>query len=212
MANTVTFGMVWQVWDRQSIDLPDDIDPNDEEAVKAYIRSVWDDILLPGEGNYVEGSDELDEAGPLEIHIESELTTLDKSACQRMFDVDAKSGARKLCGAGECICDYECGHPNRKNGPFQHTPLQTGTKVCPLAKYGVKPEENPKPWWERHVSELEPTDDELFALCALCDNADVVMDDKYITANRKDLHACFGCPVKMAEDAIQEARAEGACS
>ena len=49
-----------QVYGRQSLILPDDIDVNDAEAVKAYIMSQWDDIPLP-DGDYVPGSDELDE-------------------------------------------------------------------------------------------------------------------------------------------------------
>ncbi len=56
----VSFGMCWQVYGRQYLTLPDDIDVNDVEAVKAYIMSQWDDIPLP-EGGYVSGSDELDE-------------------------------------------------------------------------------------------------------------------------------------------------------
>ena len=34
----VSFGMCWQVYGRQSLILPDDIDVNDTEAVKAYIN------------------------------------------------------------------------------------------------------------------------------------------------------------------------------
>lgn len=56
----VSFGMYWQTYGRQSLILPDDIDVNDIEAVKAYIMSQWDDIPLP-DGDYVSESDELDE-------------------------------------------------------------------------------------------------------------------------------------------------------
>lgn len=56
----VRFGMFWQEYGYQEIDLPDDIDDTDEKAVKDYIKSVWDDIPLPT-GDYVSGSDELDE-------------------------------------------------------------------------------------------------------------------------------------------------------
>ena len=61
MANTVTFDMVWMVSGKQTIDLPDDIDPNDKEAVLSYLRFEWPNIPLPTEGDYIEGSDELDE-------------------------------------------------------------------------------------------------------------------------------------------------------
>ena len=188
---------------------PTTLTPHDEEAVKAYILSVWDNIPLPSSDGYVDGSDELDEES-LDIYIDEEKL-IDKETCRRLSAAAAKSGAQKICGIGECICDYECGHPNRI-GHANCSRLLTGTVECPLAKYGVKPEENPKPWWERHASEMEPTDDELFAICSCCDNTDVVETSDEITAIRKDLYACSGCPVKMVEDAIQEARAEGACS
>ena len=64
---TVSFGMYWQVYGVQEIDLPDGIDTDDEDAVKDYIRSVWDDIPLPI-GDYVSGSDELDEAGDIVVN------------------------------------------------------------------------------------------------------------------------------------------------
>ena len=70
---TVTFGMVWQVSGRQSIDLPDDIDINDEDAVKDYIRENWSDIPLPGDGDYIPESDELDELVPLQITDDRQL-------------------------------------------------------------------------------------------------------------------------------------------
>lgn len=54
------FGMVWQCYGYQYIDLPDDIDIEDKASVIGYLRSKWDDIPLP-EGDYISGSDELDE-------------------------------------------------------------------------------------------------------------------------------------------------------
>ena len=40
--------------------IPDDIDENDDDAVKEYIKKVWDDIGLPN-GNYIDESAGLDE-------------------------------------------------------------------------------------------------------------------------------------------------------
>ena len=59
----VTFGMVWQMAGKQTIMLPDDIDPNDQDAIREYIQENWDSIPIPadGEGDYISGSDELDE-------------------------------------------------------------------------------------------------------------------------------------------------------
>jgi hypothetical protein len=56
----VQFGMYWQVYGHQTIELPDNIDPKNKKEVARYIKDNWDDIALPS-GEYVEDSDELDE-------------------------------------------------------------------------------------------------------------------------------------------------------
>lgn len=66
--NTVTFSMIWMVTGQQSIDLPDGLDPNDITAVRDYIKKNWDNIPLPTEGDYISGSDELDEDGEIIIN------------------------------------------------------------------------------------------------------------------------------------------------
>ena len=60
--------MVWMVTGQQSIDLPDGLDPNDIAAVRDYIKENWDNIPLPTEGDYISGSDELDEDGEIIIN------------------------------------------------------------------------------------------------------------------------------------------------
>ena len=60
--------MVWMVTGQQSIDLPDGLDPNDIAAVRDYIKKNWDNIPLPTEGDYISGSDELDEDGEIIIN------------------------------------------------------------------------------------------------------------------------------------------------
>lgn len=67
MANTVKFGMVWQCAGTQTADLPDNINPSDHAAVEQYLLSIWDDIPLP-EGNYVSGSDTLDDLVPIKVY------------------------------------------------------------------------------------------------------------------------------------------------
>ena len=66
--NTATFSMVWMVTGQQSIDLPDGLDPNDITAVRDYIKENWDNIPLPTEGDYISGSDELDEDSEIIIN------------------------------------------------------------------------------------------------------------------------------------------------
>lgn len=72
MAKTVSFGMVWQAYGRQTIALPDEIDGNDREAVIQYIKSVWDDIPIPVPGMYLYETDELDEESIIKVHDDRE--------------------------------------------------------------------------------------------------------------------------------------------
>ena len=71
MAKTVSFGMFWEAYGRQTIDLPDEIDANNQDAVIQYIKSVWDDIPLPS-GSYVQESDELDEESDIMVFDDKE--------------------------------------------------------------------------------------------------------------------------------------------
>lgn len=70
LGRKVNFAMYWQMYGRQSVPLPDQIDPNDEEAVKEYLRDVWDTIPLPS-GDYLMDSDKLDEDA--ELFVEKEI-------------------------------------------------------------------------------------------------------------------------------------------
>ena len=54
----VEITMYWQVYGKQEVELPDDIDPNDHDAVEEYIDNHWDEIPLPVDSDYVECSDE----------------------------------------------------------------------------------------------------------------------------------------------------------
>ena len=129
---------------------------------------------------------------------------------RQLYADEIKSGCRKLCGEGNCIAHFDCGH---KKSTLVHParPLGNST-VCPLAKYNTPPVENVKPWYERHVSEYTVTEDEIFALCADCDNAEVTEDGDMYVVNRKDIHQCVDCPVKMTEECMQELAAEAMMS
>ena len=59
MSKKVQFGVSYMAYGTQIIDLPDDIDENDIEAVICYVEKVFPDLPLPV-GDYVNGSDELD--------------------------------------------------------------------------------------------------------------------------------------------------------
>ena len=68
----VKFGMIWSVYGKQTVDLPDNINPDDLDAVKDYLETIWADIPLP-EGEYIDNSDELDEDGEIEIIKDNEV-------------------------------------------------------------------------------------------------------------------------------------------
>ena len=55
-----TFGMTWQVSGTQKSEIPDDIDPMDDEAVSGYLLEHWSEIPIPDKGEYIGGSDTLD--------------------------------------------------------------------------------------------------------------------------------------------------------
>lgn len=114
----------------------------------------------------------------------------------------AISGANKICGARQCICSFDCGHPNKVPAALR----KIGTEsVCPLAKYEVEPQ-SPSTAFEPLV-----THDEIYALCRMCPHAKVESEDDGLERlTRVDFYeACLDCPVKACEDAMQEAEAEG---
>lgn len=128
------------------------------------------------------------------------------------FEELAASGAKKLCGLGTCISGFPCGH--EKHSLVKPARLMSTAPECPLAKYNVQTERDPRPWWERKRSEIEPTEEELFALCALCENGEVteLVGGEYLELERKDIRYCFDCPVAMARDGMAELSAEARMS
>ena len=125
-----------------------------------------------------------------------------------MSTVDTKTaalcGAKKLCGKGSCYYDLGCGHSN--NDP--KWPVIKPGATCPLAKYNIQPEEQTKPWWETPARELYIDRDEIFALCAECENGEMREDNEGVLVHRKNLDVCMDCPVKGAEEAMDENTAE----
>ena len=75
MANTIQFGMTWQMYGTQTIEIPDCIDPKDPDAVSSYLQEHWDEIPIPTEGEYICGSDTLDELVDVQVK-EAEMRTL----------------------------------------------------------------------------------------------------------------------------------------
>lgn len=55
----VEFGMIWRMYGKQTLEVPDDI--TTIQQVRDYLRAHWDEIPLPDDGDYDPDSDELDE-------------------------------------------------------------------------------------------------------------------------------------------------------
>lgn len=87
-------------------------------------------------------------------------------------------------------------------------PITDGT-VCPLAKYSIKPSTNTHPWYERPCSETEVNEDELFALCAICEHGKVKSSGGQTVVERtRFAEVCLDCPVNYAGEAMNETVAE----
>lgn len=114
----------------------------------------------------------------------------------------AISSAKKICGSGQCICGFDCGHSNKAPAALPKVGTET---VCPLARYEVEPQPVSDPFGP------PVTQDEIYALCRMCPHAKVESEeDGPERLTRVDFYeACLDCPVKACEDAMQEAEAEG---
>lgn len=118
----------------------------------------------------------------------------------------AAKAAAKICGQGKCLAPYPCGHPNRAGSSL---PAITDGTVCPLAKYNIEPSTDTRPWYERPRSETEVGEDELFALCAMCEHGKVKNSGGQPVVERtRFVEVCLDCPVYSAGEAMNEAAAE----
>ena len=129
------------------------------------------------------------------------------ATCFNSMEASAKRIAAKICGTGTCMCACDCGHTNKVK---RLTPLIGAETECPLARYHVEPDKNPRPWWELDSKELEVTEDEIYILCACCPHGEVQIDkDGTLYVKRIDFYAaCLDCPVKAVEDGCKEHGAE----
>lgn len=104
MKNYVEFGMIWQVTGKQMMELPPEIDPADKTAVIQYIKSIWNEIPIPTDGEYLSGSDELDETileikqeyddtpgGPIVMEKEIRIPRTDAEFIRKLQEKEPKS-------------------------------------------------------------------------------------------------------------------------
>ena len=127
------------------------------------------------------------------------------------YSTRAAAAAKKVCSEN-CIAQYaNCVKPRTEMAQqiMRGMPPCPGVQhgECPLAKYCVScSKEMAKT--EVHSS-MAVTDSDLFALCANCKHAELVLDGAMAGINRIDFNsACLDCPVQMCLEARQEAEAE----
>lgn len=122
----------------------------------------------------------------------------------------ARSAAQKLCGLGECICGYKCGHSNKSKFPVPVRLFGKETE-CPLAGYHIEPSERT---FVFNRKEDRLTSDELFWICACCAHSQIKDEDEQwiVDRDRCYMDVCIDCPVVKHTDYITEAEAEARMS
>ena len=112
-----------------------------------------------------------------------------------MFEKEALDGATKICGYGECLYAFPCGHSNKNEDHILPFATDTGaTMECPLARYQVTPELS---------NGFAPvTDIEFLALCLNCKLCRSVEDNGSIRHLRND-DICMNCPVYSLEKQME---------
>ena len=131
------------------------------------------------------------------------------------FDEMAENAAKKLCGKSLCLASYPCGHAKEAHCAGVSDPFadKAKDKTCPLAEYDAYQAKS-KPWYECTAEETSLSDNEIFALCARCENSAVhAKRDKNgklvgLGLTRTNLDDCLLCPVKAAEESMDECEAE----
>lgn len=114
----------------------------------------------------------------------------------------AMSGAKKICGQGDCLYAYHCGHTNKIPHPIPFCLGLDEQAECPLEKYHVEPDT--RPFLER-IDESFLKISEFRALCKECQYGVA----GYI-GNENDVEHCINCPVYGTYENMLEMEAEAA--
>lgn len=125
-----------------------------------------------------------------------------------MTKTNAEKLAAVVCGRGECVCAYDCGHANKS----PHQPPLIGTNTtCPLARFHITPDT--RSFWEcvsaGDITKVTLRD--LWDFCAEhCEHAEVSADG---TITLKDFDTvCIDCPIHCARETVSENEAEARLS
>lgn len=121
--------------------------------------------------------------------------------------------AELICGGGECICGYPCGHTN-KPAAENLPPLLGVSTTCPLAHHNVQPDA--RPWntmTHEERAERYITVDDCWRYCDSCPHSDHMMQRGKEVIHLKDFDTvCIDCPVWQEMDTLYEQQAEAALS
>lgn len=121
--------------------------------------------------------------------------------------------AELICGSGQCICSYKCGHANKAPIAERLSLIGTNT-VCPLSHFNVEPD--PRPWHSIPAAEMRErrlTVDDCWRFCDSCPHSERIDQEGEEIINLKDFETvCIDCPVKAVLDNISEGMAEAGMS
>lgn len=125
---------------------------------------------------------------------------------------DALLGAAKICRAGCTAHESACDKPH---SPYSFLPLINPEFKCPLACLDIPENTDTRKWYQLPAEETIPLDDEVFALCAICEHSDFTYDKASceMTIERKKFETtCIDCPVWSVLEVLAEGEAEASCS
>ena len=121
----------------------------------------------------------------------------------------AQEFAKVVCGRGQCVCAYDCGHAN-KSKLAQGLHLLGKETTCPLAKYNVIPDT--RSFWERMMAgeAVKLSVNDCWQFCSkYCKHAET---SEKGTVHLNDYEeVCVDCPVNMARESISLGDAESRC-
>lgn len=122
----------------------------------------------------------------------------------------AQEFAKAVCGQGQCVCAYDCGHSNKPEF-VQSLHLLGKETTCPLAKYNVIPDT--RSFWERMMAgeAVKLSVDDCWQFCSKhCEHAETSEDGIVRLKNYESV--CIDCPVNMVRETLSENAAEARMS
>lgn len=143
------------------------------------------------------------------------ITKISEIEIQELFGETARKTANQVCGQGQCLGCFNCGHTNKAD--YLMNKHSNGTQ-CPLEKYNVKPDTRTFKELlesEEYNPNIENQMENMFSVCACCEHSNVIEKDGYYELDRTEedyCEYCLDCPINMALETLQEGMAEASIS